>query len=108
MRYNKDFLLELIIISGKYYKFIPEKFKDDEEILIKAMETYPYCLLYTSKKNKNNKKIILPFLKYNILRFVSDELKNDKDFVIEAIKNNINDFKYISKELKNDKDFIMN
>ena len=113
LKYNKEFLLKLIKINGRHYKFIPEIFKDDEELLIEAIKTFPYCLIYTSKKNKNNKDIILQIYKYshfvqtNILQYVSDELKNNKDFVLEVIKNNINDFKYISKELKNDKDFIL-
>jgi hypothetical protein len=44
---------------------------------------------------------------YLALKYISEELKNDKDFILQVIKNNIYGLKFVSDKLKNDKDFII-
>jgi hypothetical protein len=41
------------------------------------------------------------------MKYASDELKNNSNFVLEAIKYNSKNFKYASLDLQNDKEFIL-
>jgi hypothetical protein len=42
------------------------------------------------------------------MRYISDELRDNKEFMLEAIKINIMALQYASERIKNDKDFIIN
>ena len=41
------------------------------------------------------------------LQYTSKELQNDKDIILQAVKETINALEYTSKKLLNDKDFII-
>ena len=64
--------------------------KDDNEIVLKALEKYPWALEFASKRLLNDKSFILPILKNNgiLIEYVSEGLKNDIDVVSIAVENN--------------------
>lgn len=84
---------------------------DDEEIIIKATEkSGTPCLIKASYRLKGERDFILKLVKVNglSLRFVSKkEIFNDKEIGIEAIKNNPESIKYLSDQLLSDKNFIL-
>ena len=57
----------------------------------------------------NDKEVILEAVKQEgmALKYASEELKNDKEFISEVIKQNGSALNYISKELRNDKEFML-
>ena len=42
-----------------------------------------------------------------VLKFVSDELKNDREIVLKAVKKSFYALAFASEELKNDKEIVM-
>ena len=55
---------------------------------------------------KNDKEVVLNAVQKNgaVLEYASDELKNDKEVVLQAIQIYACSLKYVSDELKNDKE----
>jgi hypothetical protein len=71
-------------------------------------------LVYFSKKYNDDKKFVLQSVqKNNTFRFASKRLRNDKDVIYAALKNNNIGYdpdevlKYISPSLKNDRNIFL-
>lgn len=63
-------------------------------------------LKYTSEKLRNDKDIVLEAVKQDgtVLQFASEKLCNDKDVVWEAVKQDASTLRFASEELRIDKD----
>ena len=61
------------------------------------------------KNLRNDKEVVLEAIKQNPAAFyyASNELKNDKEVALEAIKQDELAFYFVSDALKNDKDFVL-
>ena len=61
---------------------------------------------YASEELRNDKEVVLEAVKKygDALQFASEELRNDKEVVLEAVKENGNAIKYASPELQEDED----
>ncbi len=64
---------------------------------------------YVSDNLKNDKEFVLEAVKSNgyALEYASDNLKNDKDFVLEVVKQDVRALEYVPDNLKNDKEFVL-
>lgn len=64
-------------------------------------------LKYTSEKLRNDKDIVLKAVKQDgtVLQFASKKLRNNETVVFEVIRQNRQSLEYASKSLKNDKEF---
>ena len=91
----------------------------DSETLFNLVNNYEYMLYtlkndfnllkYASETLKNDKEVALAAVKkdgYAII-YLPEELKKDKEIVLEAIKSNGKTFKYASEELRNDRKFVL-
>jgi hypothetical protein len=56
---------------------------------------------------KNNNEEMYYYNYYNNIKFICLQLKNDKEVVLAAVKQNVWIFKYTSNRLKNDKDVVL-
>jgi hypothetical protein len=115
---NINIILKYVEKNGIKYINIPEIFKENIDILLESIKTYPLAILHTSINIKNDKNNIIKIFncinankllkrKYKILKYLSNELRNDEEIVYLSIINNIHNFKYANKELQNNKDFIL-
>ena len=71
---------------------------------------FSHFFFYTSDELKNNKDFIMSILKPTngkALRFASEELKNDKEIVLAAMEQWWKTLEYASDKLKNDKEFML-
>ena len=66
-------------------------------------------LQFASEKLRNDKEVVREAIKQNgyTIRYASEELKNDKEVVLEAVKQNGKALLYASKELRNDKEVVL-
>jgi len=113
---NKEIILSLMNNNGHVLECIPERFKEDEEVVLAAMRQAKEILQYASKKlqknnalltidkighddgrslacnvyaNPNNRALVLNVVKQYgpALQFAANELKEDKEILFEALKN---------------------
>jgi predicted RNA-binding protein (virulence factor B family) len=75
---------------------------------LKAVKQNGDSLQYASEELKNDKEVVLEAVKQygRSLLYASEELKNDKEFVLEVVKQNGDSLEYASEELKNDKEVL--
>lgn len=110
---KKDGQLNYILNDPYILKDLPEKFKNDEDVVIAAAKKYYGNLKYASDELKNNKKFILRAInelnqesyfgeiqEAYFLNYLSEELKNDEDIVKAAIKKNRENLQYASERLQ--------
>ncbi|TXI93217.1 MAG: DUF4116 domain-containing protein [Neisseriales bacterium] len=116
-------------------EYIPEKYRDNEEIITIAMENDPTALQFASFRLKNSREFVIKAIDINPYQFVyaSEDLRNDKEMVLYAIKDNYGwsyiafydeekkylydfdgvhiegyeIFEHVSKRLKLDREFIL-
>jgi hypothetical protein len=103
LKNNHEFILESVKINGNFLRIVPQKYKDDFEIVFAAVGNKPECILYASDNLKNNYDIVMESVKKNgsLLNDVSNELKNNYNIVLEAVKNDGSSLVYASKKLQN-------
>jgi len=68
------------------FKYLSNKHKDDENIVLKSVERYGYLLEYASNRLKNNFDIVLKAVKEypDAVQYASDRLKKDLYIMIKA------------------------
>ena len=78
----------------------------NNSILSKISDTDIIKIIFTQEDNKTS---ILEAMKNDIdtLLHISDDLKNDKEFMIACVKENVKSLLHSSDNLKNDKEFIL-
>ena len=112
IRADRDVAFKVIEINAKMFKFVAGNLNDDAELAKLAIyKSHSGELLkYASDRLKDDKEFILDIIskKPIALEFVSKRLQDDEDVVELAIKLNLNAFKYASMRFKDDKEFVLN
>lgn len=89
---------------------IPEKYRDDKSVMMKAIRQHSFALEYASDRLKNDKNLVLKAVKDDgdMLKYASNELRDNKEVVLEAVKNRWGcALKYASDRLKDDLGVVM-
>lgn len=120
MKEDKDISLYLLKYESFFY---PEKYADDKEYAINAININIKCIKYVSidimDKNFIFNILTSDFITYaQYMNYIPRKVFNDKDFMIKLIKNNVNHKNYrnylwviyinLSKNLLRDISFIIN
>ena len=89
--------------SGSSLFDLSSKLKDDEEIVLEAVKSFPESIFFSSLRIKSNKVIAMECVKRNglTLQFLID-LNQDRDVVIEALRENLDSIEFVHKSLQND------
>lgn len=131
----KDFDYKLIlkdIYSGNYLKLSKENIEDylnlikklnilwnenlelnkkinEKDLLIKSSSYFKKIpiLFFANEELRKDKMFVINRIKENHENYLFCLLKNDRNFVVEAINANINVYKYINQEFKDDKEIVL-
>lgn len=98
-------------LNDCFFQQLSERLKHNREFLITLIENCSggeFVLKFVSEQFKNDRELVLIAVKKygKVLEFASDTLKNDKEIVFEAMKKYYY-FEFVSKELKNNKEFVL-
>lgn len=111
LKKNKDLFLEAVKSGLETIKFIDKKLKDDIDVVKEIIKNSPWNIKFLSKKLRENEDMMLFALSREHLNsnpcyvFISDKLKNDKNFIKKALSVNATYvYEYINEEFKNDED----
>jgi hypothetical protein len=118
---NSRFLEDPIYVSiavsnnGNILKYLNESFTDDETYVVPAlMSSKGKVFEFASARLRDNEKIVWIAFKLDPhnLRFISERLKDEEDFITQCVKadNTVfgNAFGYASERLRKDENFIVN
>jgi hypothetical protein len=113
LKNDKEFILKNVgNLNQRWLGYVSKELKSDFDVVMKAVNLNGLSLEYSSLKD--NKEIAFAAVMNcpNSIRFVSNSLKDDRDFMISCIqgsKRNNEDFhwfQYITVNLKNDKQVV--
>ena len=86
---NDEFMLQAAKIDGRvlYYtkNYHP---RDNREIFLAAVKTYPECLLYAGSRVNADREIILEAVKKNFyfIQYIDQNFQSDKSIILAALK----------------------
>ena len=105
---NKEVMLKAVQIDGYTYCYISDRLKKDKEILIEAVKNYGYALEWASDELKNDKDIVLTAVKKHggALQFASKNFYEDKEIILTAVKNDGITLLFASENLKDDEEIV--
>ncbi|KAG2373346.1 hypothetical protein C9374_012212 [Naegleria lovaniensis] len=112
LRSNKDVILEAIKQNKKALQWVPMNLLTDLSFMLKVVTLiFPEFegLKFASDDLKNDKDIALVAVKKdgNALNFVSAALKSDYDVVLAAVRQYEHALVYASNDLRNDKEIVL-
>ena len=106
---NEKFVLEAMQSQFIAIDYASERLKNDRNFILSAVKLKGHALVHVLPKFQNDKEIVLTAVEngnFNTFKYASDELKNDKDFVLQVLKISPYSFQYVSDKLKEDKAVI--
>lgn len=108
LMHSKQFNIEIIKRVGFNLYFVFDEFKDDIDVVETAVKNDIRNFEHASKRLKENEIIVLELTKKygSVLRYASNNLLNDANFMKKAISLYNGSIKYIGKELRNNNNFI--
>ena len=111
LKNDKEFIGEIVTLgTGRNrLEFIPDKFKDDKDIVLKAMKTDGISLEFVSDRLKEDKEVVMTAVKNNwkALEFAPDKFKDDKDIIMEVVKQNGKALKLASENMQKDREIVL-
>lgn len=109
---NKEEYLKLLVAGEIDYEEkniydLMEKIKNNKKIILK-IKLFRDFLKSDNEELRKDKEIVIEVVKQDgrALEYASEELKSDKEIVIEAVKQNGEALIYASDRLKNDAELI--
>lgn len=112
LREDRDYIL-FVAMNGwiSALEFSPDKFKNDKEIMLAAVNKRGNNFKWASYELKQNKKITLTAISHPDnpikLRDVVDKFRNNRDVVIAAVKRDGDNLKWASNRLKRDREVVL-
>lgn len=108
---DKNKLLDRIEKEPEFVENIDEKLKKDVSFIFEAIKRNPDSHIYFPTRSRNNETILRYLMKehgeFYLLEYAKENIKNDPEIMLLAIKKDGKYFKYASEELKNNKEFVM-
>lgn len=122
LRNDKDVVITAVRNNGDALQYASEELQNDKDVAMTALLTSPIAFGYISEMLRSDKEIILhalaqkymdPFgevindLDFSISENIPENLKSEKDFVLQMVNVNGMALGCVSDELKVDKDVVM-
>lgn len=108
---NKNEVLKAIKNDGLLLEYASPELRNDREVVLTAIQNNDWALEFASDELKKDFIICgtacLKKLNKNLMRFISPELKANKEFILGLVELDISFFNYCDKSLKADKQFIL-
>lgn len=107
LKNDLDIALHLVDVSGRGYAVLPQKLKENKQVLLKALDHMYRWEIESALKNDipksllDDKEVALKIISKNnfSLKYMSNRLKKDLDVAIAALKKNGYNINYIDKTL---------
>ena len=96
LKNDEDFLVKAVAINDRTLRFIDDRFKNDTNFIQKVIDNFDHYRLAYRKQfarslgenitdNKEMMKQIIEKADFNNFQYASDQLKKDRDFIIELL-----------------------
>ncbi|KAG2393218.1 hypothetical protein C9374_009795 [Naegleria lovaniensis] len=119
IRNDKEVAMTAVKQDGLAYRRLSDPLRNDKEIILAAVKNTPYLFDELPEEWKNDSDVFLCSVcpnhahNYSHIQWNNDllslfsQLKDDKEFLIGAVKRHPEALQFLSEELKNDAEFIL-
>lgn len=108
LKMDKKFFLDIVDMNGLFIKYADKSLKEDEEVVLKALNENPFSLEFVDQKFLGDKDLALKIIRKCgvCLKYFTENLKKDREICLEAIKNSSGAIIHVHKDLLSKKEFI--
>lgn len=113
LRNDKQLALIAVKKKGKQLEFASEELKKDKEVVSFAIQSEIGSFKFANDSLKSDRSFIMEQIELPgdqmglVFLNVSEELRDDKELALKAIKRNYTAFGWTSENLRNDKEFVI-
>lgn len=111
LKYDRDIVLSIVRCNYNILENAPENIKNDREIIIKAVTSNGTAIKYSSEELKKDREIVLIAIRNSTIAYaftyIHSYFKSDRKIIMEVLKKNGSYLHYASEELKNDKEIAL-
>ncbi|KAF0975367.1 hypothetical protein FDP41_005361 [Naegleria fowleri] len=109
LRDDKEFVLKALQLLYPEFENFVSISDANKEIMLKVVKDFGFLLKFASEELKNDRDVVCTALKsdYTSLEFASLDLQNDIEIALEETKRNGYALKYVSPQLKKTKDVVL-
>lgn len=102
---NKKIVLAAVKNDGFALKSASSRLQNDEEVVMSAVREKGQAIEWANERFWSDRKAMLTVVQtygYGLFKHGSEELKEDKELVLDALKNNSYVLEYVSESLRNE------
>ncbi len=106
---DKEIVLKAVSAHGSSLEYASDALKDDKEVVIAAIENFGIALKYASARLKDDKDVVLIAVKVKelVLVYASDRLKNDQEIGLAAVTKFGGSLAIVSSEVRRNESVIL-
>lgn len=108
---NKDVVLKAVKIKGQSLQYASDELRNDPEIALAAVIQNGLAFEYAGKNLKSDFDFVFDAIKKSthasILNFSCDEIKKNKEMILQVVKENGQALKFVDKSLQDDKEIAL-
>ncbi len=106
---NRNIVKEGVLSDGLSLRDVPERYRDDDEIVVTAVTNSGWELRYASERIRDDKNIVQLAIACNAkaIKYASDRLRTDRELVETAVGNDGDAFEWIGDRWKLDKNIVL-
>lgn len=113
LRDDEEFILEVIKLDGETIAYASSRILENDVIVLEAIKNTTTFMLYHQlfRKYNTDKDLVIELIKnshsQNFLKYLSLDLRDDKDIVYSAICKSGYELEYASDRLKSDEEIVL-
>lgn len=109
--HDREFILQLLCEPGtcNYFEQLDPELQNDREFILQALQVNPHIFKLLSQNFRNDTEIVLTAIAHRsritgwkVLSAMSEELQNNRDFIIQALTKNLHLAKKLPPQFYND------
>ena len=109
---NEQLVRKAVETNGIALKYASEKLRNNERIVEIAVNNKATSFEYATEEMRKNQDLVLKLIgkkwyKAGIIKYISNTLKENKDFILKAVEQNPYVIEYVSFPMKRNKDVLL-
>ncbi|KAG2387163.1 hypothetical protein C9374_001495 [Naegleria lovaniensis] len=105
---DHDFLLKALKLIYPEFESLDSLYYSKKEVMIKLVQDFDFFLQFASNELRNDREFVLHAVRNgNSIFFASEVLRSDKEIALAAVNHNGYALRFISDHLKRDKEIVL-
>ena len=109
LRDDEKIVLKAIEYTYRSYEFASNRLRNDEEFVLQVLEINPSCLAYAPRRMRENRELVMQLMKKDpfVYRYAKGEMDDDSKLALEAVKGAPHLYDFLSMKMRANQDFLI-